>query len=77
MVDSNLIPLGLHASYLVNRMKDYGILMSTDGPENNVLKIKPPLVFSIDNAKEVLFYLKKIILLTDLKLKVKHLLKKI
>tara|TARA_B110000914_G_scaffold80757_1_gene71028 strand:- start:461 stop:619 length:159 start_codon:yes stop_codon:yes gene_type:complete len=42
-------------------MKDYGILMSTDGPENNVLKIKPPLVFSIDNAKEVLFYLKKIL----------------
>ena len=42
-------------------MKDHGILMSTDGPENNVLKIKPPLVFSIDNAKEVLFYLKKIL----------------
>ena len=61
LVDSNLIPLGLHASYLVNRMKDHGILMSTDGPQNNVLKIKPPLVFSIDNAKEVLFYLKKIL----------------
>ena len=61
LVDSNLIPLGLHASYLVNRMKDHGILMSTDGPDNNVLKIKPPLVFSIDNAKELLFYLKKIL----------------
>ncbi len=61
LVDSNLIPLERHASYLVNRMKNHGILMSTDGPENNVLKIKPPLVFSIDNAKEVIFYLKKIL----------------
>jgi 4-aminobutyrate aminotransferase-like enzyme len=41
-------------------MKDHGILMSTDGPNHNVLKIKPPLVFSIQNAKELLVYLKKI-----------------
>jgi len=33
------------ASYLANRMRELGILMSTDGPFNNVLKIKPPLTF--------------------------------
>ena len=26
-------------------MKDHGILLSTDGPEHNVIKMKPPLVF--------------------------------
>lgn len=32
------------ATYLANRMRDHAILMSTDGPFHNVLKIKPPLV---------------------------------
>lgn len=38
------------ASYLANRMRDLGVLMSTDGPFHNVLKIKPPLVFSTTQA---------------------------
>jgi 4-aminobutyrate aminotransferase-like enzyme/Ser/Thr protein kinase RdoA (MazF antagonist) len=36
--------------YLVNRLFEKGILMSIDGPNNNVLKIKPPLVFNLENA---------------------------
>jgi len=28
-------------------MKESGILISTDGPLHNVLKVKPPIVFSI------------------------------
>ncbi len=39
-------PATEHASYLANRMRDKGILMSTDGPYNNVMKIKPPIIFS-------------------------------
>jgi len=39
-------------------MKDFKILMSTDGPDQNVLKIKPPMVFSMENAKELIFRLK-------------------
>jgi 4-aminobutyrate aminotransferase-like enzyme len=61
LVDKNLNPLANHADYIANRMKDHGILMSTDGPDHNVLKIKPPMVFSIQNAKELLGYLKKIL----------------
>ena len=38
------------ARYVVERMKDHGILVSTDGPDDNVLKIKPPLPFSRDDA---------------------------
>ena len=47
-------PLASQASYLINRMKDYAILMSTDGPDHNVIKIKPPMVFSEKNVDEVL-----------------------
>ncbi|MCK0179739.1 aminotransferase class III-fold pyridoxal phosphate-dependent enzyme [Flavobacteriaceae bacterium S0862] len=60
-VDNNLNPLAEQTDYLANRMKDHGILMSIDGPDHNVLKIKPPIVFSKENAKELLFYLRKIL----------------
>ena len=43
-------PAGGLASYVSNRMRDRGILISTDGPDHNVLKIKPPLVFNGDDA---------------------------
>ena len=41
------------AKYVVERMKDHGILLSTDGPDNNVIKIKPPLVFDGGDADRV------------------------
>ena len=43
-------PDALRAGYLVERMKEECILLSTDGPDHNVIKIKPPLVFSKENA---------------------------
>ena len=46
----SLTPATTQASWLANRMRDKGILMSTDGPFNNVLKIKPPMVFSQHDA---------------------------
>ncbi|MGM5469420.1 aminotransferase class III-fold pyridoxal phosphate-dependent enzyme [Flavobacteriaceae bacterium LMO-SS05] len=61
LVDSQMHPLESQTDYLANRMKDHGILMSTDGPDHNVLKIKPPMVFSKTNAEELLFYLRKIL----------------
>ena len=41
------------AEYVVERMKDHGILLSTDGPDHNVIKIKPPLVFDQNDADRV------------------------
>ncbi len=61
LVDSKMNPLAAHADYLINRMKDHGILMSTDGPDQNVLKIKPPMVFSQENSEELVFHLEKIL----------------
>ena len=60
LVDAKMNPLEAQTDYLANRMKDHGILMSTDGPDHNVLKIKPPMVFTQKNAEELIFYLKKI-----------------
>ncbi|MFH0999586.1 MAG: aminotransferase class III-fold pyridoxal phosphate-dependent enzyme [Bacteroidota bacterium] len=54
LVDKDKNPQTEKANYLVNRMKELGILMSTDGKDNNVLKIKPPLLFSKTNADELI-----------------------
>ena len=35
------------------RMKDERIVLSTDGPDHNVLKIKPPMCFSVADADEL------------------------
>ena len=49
----SLAPAEKQASYIAERMKQQGILISTDGPCHNVLKIKPPMVFNRDNADQL------------------------
>jgi len=44
------VPVAQHAAYVVERMRDRGFLLSTDGPYHNVIKIKPPLVFTREDA---------------------------
>lgn len=39
---------------VVEKMKDRGFFISTDGPLYNVLKIKPPLVFTTENADDLI-----------------------
>lgn len=60
-VEEGKIPATDKTSYIANRMKTHGILMSVDGPQNNVLKIKPPLCFNKENADELFYYLEKIL----------------
>ncbi|MDP6991950.1 MAG: aminotransferase class III-fold pyridoxal phosphate-dependent enzyme [Candidatus Marinimicrobia bacterium] len=55
-----LVPAEKEANTIVNRMKEAGILMSTDGPDHNVLKIKPPIIFTRENADELVFNLTSI-----------------
>jgi 4-aminobutyrate aminotransferase-like enzyme/Ser/Thr protein kinase RdoA (MazF antagonist) len=52
-----LKPATDQAAYLANRMRQQGILMSVDGSDNNVLKIKPPLCFSQKDADFLLEHL--------------------
>lgn len=42
------------AGDVINAMRDRGVLLSTDGPFDNILKIKPPLVFSDTDAVRLL-----------------------
>jgi 4-aminobutyrate aminotransferase-like enzyme/Ser/Thr protein kinase RdoA (MazF antagonist) len=46
-------PAPVQAKYLVNRAAQLGVLLSTDGPQHNVIKIKPPIVFSDSDADEL------------------------
>jgi 4-aminobutyrate aminotransferase-like enzyme/Ser/Thr protein kinase RdoA (MazF antagonist) len=39
-------PATAQASYVVNRLRERGILAGTDGPHHNVIKLRPPLIFS-------------------------------
>jgi 4-aminobutyrate aminotransferase-like enzyme len=38
------------ARHVVDHAKEHGVLLSIDGPHHNVIKIKPPMVFSQANA---------------------------
>ncbi|MBY0573785.1 MAG: aminotransferase class III-fold pyridoxal phosphate-dependent enzyme [Undibacterium sp.] len=49
-----LQPATKEAKAAIEYMKELGVLLSTDGPYDNVIKIKPPLVFTLENAKEFL-----------------------
>jgi len=49
------------ASYVVSRMKEEQILISSDGPDCNVLKFKPPMVFTKENVDEVVSTLDRIL----------------
>jgi len=49
-----LEPATREAGDMVNALKERGVLVSTDGPLDNVLKIKPPLVFSRADADQLL-----------------------
>jgi len=39
-------PATEQAAYVVNRLRERGILSGTDGPHHNVIKLRPPLIFS-------------------------------
>lgn len=60
LTDGEKKPLPEKTTYLMNRMKELGILMSIDGPDHNVMKIKPPMVFSRENAEELIYRLEKV-----------------
>jgi 4-aminobutyrate aminotransferase-like enzyme/Ser/Thr protein kinase RdoA (MazF antagonist) len=49
------------AAYVAERMREEGILVSTDGPYKNVIKIKPPICFAKPEAELFLQTLEKIL----------------
>ncbi len=49
------------ANHLKNKLKEHFILVSTDGPFDNIIKTKPPLCFTKENVNEVISLLRKIL----------------
>lgn len=47
---ANREPAPEEASYVVNRLRERGVLAGTDGPHHNVIKLRPPLIFSQSDA---------------------------
>jgi 4-aminobutyrate aminotransferase-like enzyme len=45
-----LEPAAQEATEIVNRMRETGVLIGTDGPFHNVLKIRPPMPFNAEDA---------------------------
>ncbi|RWS30810.1 Alanine--glyoxylate aminotransferase 2-like 1 [Leptotrombidium deliense] len=58
--DANKTPAIEEAAYILSRLKDEKIIMSTDGKYDNVLKFKPPMVFDLENAKHLVSTLETI-----------------
>ncbi len=51
---TTLEPAPEEAAYVVERLRERGVLTGTDGPHENVLKLRPPLVFSEEDADHFL-----------------------
>ena len=47
---ATLEPAGEEASYVVDRLREKGVLAGTDGPHHNVIKFRPPLIVSDEDA---------------------------
>lgn len=45
-----LEPAGVEASFVANRMRERGVLLGTDGPFHNVVKIRPPMPFTASDG---------------------------
>jgi len=54
-------PATAEAKHVVSRMKEKKILISSDGPDNNVLKLKPPMVFTLENANHFVSVLDEVL----------------
>ncbi len=57
IVDGEGRPDATKAGWIVNRLREEGVLISATGPKGHVLKIRPPLVFSHEN---VAFFLERL-----------------
>jgi len=47
-------PAAEEAARIVDMMRDKGVLLSTDGPHHNVIKIKPPMILAEEDIDTTL-----------------------
>jgi 4-aminobutyrate aminotransferase-like enzyme len=56
-----LEPASTEAAFIAERMREHGILLGTDGPHHNVVKIRPPMPFNEADADFLLKTFEKIL----------------
>ena len=57
----SLEPATAQAAHIVGQLRNAGYLLSTDGPLDNVLKLKPPMVFSKQQSDLVMDELDRVL----------------
>ncbi|XP_050477664.1 alanine--glyoxylate aminotransferase 2-like [Bombus huntii] len=65
-------PATSEAKHVVSRMKDRKILISSDGPDDNILKLKPPMVFTIENVNHLVSTLDEVLEEVDIGVEKKY-----
>jgi 4-aminobutyrate aminotransferase-like enzyme len=58
------LPAAAEASYVANRLREEGILLGTDGPDHNVVKIRPPMPFTIADGERLVEVMEGVLLET-------------
>ena len=58
---ATLEPAPSEAAFIAERLREHGILLGTDGPHHNVVKIRPPMPFNESDADFLLETLEKIL----------------
>lgn len=65
-------PATEEARYVVASMRDKKVLISSDGPDDNILKLKPPMVFNIENANHLIYLLDEVLQEVDIEFQQKY-----
>jgi len=65
-VDENGVPASKFTNLLVNGMRREGVLLGEIGRHDNILKLRPPLPFSMDNADLAINKLEKVLKATPI-----------
>jgi 4-aminobutyrate aminotransferase-like enzyme len=58
---TTLEPAPAEATYVVNRLRERGILTGIDGPHENVIKVRPPMPFNQADAERLLEVLEEVL----------------
>jgi 4-aminobutyrate aminotransferase-like enzyme/Ser/Thr protein kinase RdoA (MazF antagonist) len=58
---TTLEPAAAEASFIANRFRDHGILLGTDGPHHNVIKVRGPMTFDDSNSTRLVETFNKIL----------------
>jgi len=56
-----LEPAADEAAFVVDRMHEEGVLIGTDGPHHNVLKIRPPMCFDEEDVEQLVSTLDRVL----------------